>query len=197
MQPRGGFPVQQRIHHLAGGVVRRFVAAIDDEVGLGIDRVAAVHQFAQRVFPVTAGEQRTIVPAGHPTDQSWQGATQPNGHCLGPRGFPRQRIHECAATECENHRIVCQKSSDHPPLAVAECGLSITLEEFGDRATRGQFDFLIGVAERQAETRREPATDGCFASSHQPDQDDAAAGNRLGKGNSLAESGGSCHGADA
>ena len=42
MQPPGRVSSQAaRVHHLAGGVVRWFITAIDDKVGLGIDRVAA------------------------------------------------------------------------------------------------------------------------------------------------------------
>ncbi len=193
MQPAGRLPVQQRIHHAGGGVVGRFVAAVDDDVGFGIDRIALLHQAAQRLLAITAVEQRAVVAGGDTANQSRQGAAQPDGNCFGSGRFARLRVHEGAATECQDHRIAGQQAADHPALTVAERRLAITCEQFGDGAARGQLDLLVGVAKRQAQARGQAAPDRRLAGAHKADQYDAAAGDRVGNWNRLPKSSVACH----
>ena len=78
VQAAGGFPVEQSVHDTGGRVIRRFVTAIDDEVGLGVNRVTLLHQVAQRFLTVAAGQQGAVVARRHAADQGLQGAAQPD-----------------------------------------------------------------------------------------------------------------------
>ena len=84
VQPAGGLPFDQCVHDAGGGDIGWLVAAIHDDVGFGVDRIADLHKLAQCVFAVTAVEQRAVVAPGNATHQSRQGAAQPDGNGLGP-----------------------------------------------------------------------------------------------------------------
>ena len=95
------------------------------------------------------------------------------------------RVHEGAAAERQHQRIAGEQPADHPALAVAEVALAVAGEQLGDGAAGRQLDLGVGVAERQAEPGRQPPADRGLAGAHQPDQHDAAAGQRVGQRNGL------------
>ncbi len=178
-QPPRRPPGQQRVQHPAGGGVRTFIDAIDDHVGLGVDRIAHIDQPLQNVRGIAVRQQRAVVARGDPAQQRGQRAAQPHGHRLLARDRPRLGVHEGAAAERQHQRVAGQQPADHPALAGAEVALAVAGEQFGDRAARRQLDLRIGVAERQAQSRRQPPADRGLAGAHQPDQDDAATGERF------------------
>ncbi len=103
------------------------------------------------------------------------------------------RIHEGAAAEGQDHRVAGQQAADDAAFAVAEGWFAVAGKEFGNGAAGGELDFLVGIAERQAEPGGEATADGGFASAHQADQHDAAAGDRIGDRNRLPQGSVACH----
>jgi hypothetical protein len=83
-------------------------------------------------------------------------------------------IHEGAAARRQDQWVAGQQPSDHPALAIAEIGLAIAGEQFGDGAAGRKLDLGIGVAERQSESGGEAAADAGFAGAHQAHQHQAA-----------------------
>ena len=64
---------------------------------------------------------------------------------------------------------------DDPRFAAAEIGFAAMGENIGDAHPGRLFDFRVGVNERNAEPRGQPAADGGFAYAHHADQHDRAA----------------------
>ena len=178
-QPPRRPPAQQRVQHPAGGGVRAFIAAIDDHVGLGVDRIAHIDQPLEDLRGIAVRQQRAVVAAGDAAQQRRPAGSAARRHRLLARDRPRLGVHEGAAAERQHQRVAGQQPADHPALAGAEVALAIAGEQFGDGAARRQLDLGIGVAERQAQSRRQPPADRGLAGAHQPDQDDAAAGERF------------------
>ncbi len=145
------------------------------------------HQPAHDLGRVALAQQRPMRPPAHSAHQGRQPDPQPHRHRVGPNRRPGRRIHERAATGRQHQRIAGQQTANDPPLALAKLPLAVTCEQLGDAAAGREFDLRIGVAERQSQPRGEPAADRRFASAHQSDQDDAAAGNALGQGDGLAQ----------
>ena len=81
----------------------------------------------------------------------------------------------------QHERLAGEQAADHPPLAVAELALAVAGEQLGDGAAGRQLDLGVGVAERQPEPGRQPPPDRGLAGAHQPDQHDAAPGQRVGQ----------------
>ncbi len=119
-QPPRRLPGQQRVQHLAGGDLRALVAAIDDDVGLGIDRVARGHQPLQHLGRVAAVQQRPMGAPGDAAQQRRQRAAQPDRDGLAPDRRAGLRVHERAAAGRQHQRLAGQQPADHAALAVAE-----------------------------------------------------------------------------
>ena len=102
---RGASRAPQHVQHTLGGGIRALVAAIDDDVRLGINLMTGIHQTLQDLGPVAVGEQRAVVAAGHPAQQNRQGTAQPDGDGFLADHRAGFRVHERATTECEHQRI--------------------------------------------------------------------------------------------
>ena len=72
-QPARRAEVEQRLQHLIGGLLRAIVAAIHDDVRLGIDRMAHRHQPLQHFLMVPPGQQWAVGTVGR------RGAAAPAG----------------------------------------------------------------------------------------------------------------------
>ena len=192
-QPPRRLPRQQRVQHLRGGGVRALVAAIDDDVGLGIDRVTLVDQPLQDLGRVAVRQQRAMVAAGHPPHQRLQRTAQPDRDRIGARSGAGFRVHERAAAERQHQRVAREQAADHAAFAVAEGALAVAGEQLGDGAAGGQFDLGVGVAERQPESRGEAAADRGLAGAHQPDQHDAASGQGFRQRDAFLQRSVACH----
>ncbi len=184
---------KDRIHHPHGRALQSLIAAVNDHVGLGIDRVAHRRQPLQDFRRVSPGQQRPMVAPGDPACQHRQRAAQPHRCPDLPHCRARARVHERAPAEGQHHRPAREKPANDPPLAVAEGLLAIAREQLGDGAAGGGLDLHIGIAERQAEPSREPAPDRGLAGTHQPYQHNGSLDDRFVRSRPLLHGDVACH----
>ena len=175
-QPPRLAPFVERLQDLGHGVLQRFIAAIDGDVGLGVDRMALLHQSAKDLRRVAGVQKRAVAAGGDPAQQGGQPAAQPHRDGAVPNRAPGLGVYERAAAGGEDQWTAVQQPADHPALPVTEVALPITVEQLGDAAPGGQLDFRVGVAERQAKAGGHAAADAGLARAHQADQHDAPPG---------------------
>jgi hypothetical protein len=73
-------------------------------------------------------------------------------------GAAGRQYHAIAAAQLGNHRL----------LAVTKAQLAFFIEDPWDIGTRAQFNFLVGIFERQAQLFGQQTADGAFSSPHRP-----------------------------
>ena len=89
--PQHGRTVRERGDDARRRLFRRAVAAVDDDIGLGIDRMAPLDQLREHRSRIAALQQRPVVAAGHPRDQYVEIGAQPYrdpAPCDRARGSP-------------------------------------------------------------------------------------------------------------
>ncbi len=82
----------------------------------------------------------------------------------------RRRLDERAAAGGEHAVVVVEQPRDHAPLAVAEMGLAVFVEDVAHAHLRRLLDLLVGVGEGKIEQLRELAPDGRLADAHHADE---------------------------
>ena len=95
-------------------------------------------------------------------------AAKRRAHLLALDGAAAQRDHiRPSGAEQLQHRV---------PLATAELGLALALEERGDRLAEAGLDQLVGVGDVEAEVGAERPRGAALPRGHEPDEDDRGAG---------------------
>ncbi len=155
--------------------------------------MARIHQPAQDFLVIAVGEQRTVGAGGDAAHEGRQQAGEPHRHRFGADRAARFRVHERAAAGREDKRIAGEQAADHAALAGAELAFAVAVEQLADAAPGGKLDLGIGVAERQAEAGRQASADRGLAGAHQPDQHDAATGQRGRQRARIVQRLGGCH----
>ena len=98
-------------------------------------------------------------------------------------------VDESAAAECQDVRRLVEQAGDDPALHVAECGLTVDLEDVRDRHARRLDDGVVGVDEGGTQRLGEAAAHGRLAGPHKPDEHGAAAQHGGGGPRGVAEAG--------
>ena len=145
------------------------VAAVDDDVGLGVDGIALGDQLAEHLALVVILQERPVVAAGGAPDQEFELGPQPHRHPFLADSLARDGVHEGTAAGGQYVHRTVEQARDHAPLAVAKRGLAMDLEDILDRAARGLLDLGVGVDEGNLEARREPPAHGRLSGPHQAD----------------------------
>ncbi len=160
-----------RVAVVSGGAL----AAVDEQIGIGVDRVAAFDQFRQHGARIAGHQQGPVVAPRHPGHQHVEIGAQPHRNAAPGDRRPCHRVHESAAAGRQHMRRLGQQTRDDAPLAVAEYRLAAVAEYLFDGLAGGSFDLDIRIEERQVETRRQTAADFGLAGAHQSDQHDRPA----------------------
>ena len=115
--------VRERGNDARRRLFRRAVAAVDDDIGLGIDRMAPLDQLREHRSRIAALQQGPVVAAGYPRDQHVEIGAQPYRDA--PPCDPRAggRVHERAPAGREDMRRLLQQPRDDAALAVAKHAL--------------------------------------------------------------------------
>ena len=148
---------------------------IDRVVGLGVDRIALLHQRRQDLVRVAALEQRAgAALAGGAGDQRLEIGAEPDRDR--PRRDPgaRLRVDEGAAAQRQHHGPAFEQAGDHPTLQLAKARLAVECEDVGDAEPGGGHDLVVGVGEGCSQRPGEPPTDRSLAGTHQAHQHDGA-----------------------
>ena len=168
-------------------------AAVDDDVGLGVDWVPLGHQFLQCRADVPVLQQRTAAPPAGPLDQNVEVGPQPDGETPLPDPRPGSGIEERAAAGCQHLRFSAKEAGDDPPFSVPECRFSKPLEDLLDRTAGGLDDLVVRIGERQPQPLRQLPADLGLAGSHQADQDDrSGGGSGIGSGHRIGRNRAGC-----
>ena len=121
-------------------VADRPLAAVDHEIGLGVDRRPLLEQRRQPRARIAAREQRPVVtPRGAP-DQHVQIGAQPDRERPLAHQGARLRIDEGAAAERQDLPLAAQQPGDHLALPGAKRGLADLREDVGDGGAGGGLD---------------------------------------------------------
>ncbi|GLQ64760.1 hypothetical protein GCM10007870_03440 [Gluconobacter kondonii] len=86
----------------------------------------------------------------------------------------RLDIHPCPATRRKDAGWSIKQALDDAAFAVAKRRFAMACKDFGNRAPGRAFDFDVRIDERQAADLGEAPSDGGFASTHHPDEDNRA-----------------------
>src|SRR4029079_14992704 len=89
---------------------------------------------------------------------------------MAANGRPCIGIHIGAAARRQHLSAVFEQARDHLALAVAEIGLAMLGEAFGDGLTHRDTDPMVGVDEGEAELFGESAAHRRLAGAHEPDK---------------------------
>ena len=162
----------ESFHHVLHHAVVGHFAGQHRDIGLGIDRMAHLHQCAHGRLRILGLEQRARVAFAHTSHQHVEVGLEPDRD--GPLGDPRPRrlAHEGAAAGGQHHRPLAQQTRDHPLLALAKTRLAVDRENVGDGELGRRLDLVVGILEHQPEAPGEAAPDGALARPHQADEHD-------------------------
>ena len=143
-----------RMASITCSVVRSagWAVGIDHDVGLGVDRIALLHEPRENFSRIALAQQRPVGALLHPVEQHVEFGAQPHGERPGLHQPPRLRVHVGAAAGRQDARRLLQQPGDHPPFAGAELLLTKAFEEFGDGTARRALDLVVCVDEREAES---------------------------------------------
>ena len=153
----------------------RHVARFDRDVGLGIDRIALVDQPPQRLDRIGVLEQRPVVAALDAARSARRAVARSQTEMplarIAARVSGFMKAPPPVASTCgppSSSRAITRR------LAGAEIRLAVGGEDLRDRHAGGLLDLGVGIDERQAEARRQPAADRRLAGAHHADQHDRA-----------------------
>ena len=153
-------------------------ARLHGDVGLGIDRIADIHQLLQRGGRIGGFQHR---PVGAPLDafhQHLEIGLEPDRDGLGADQRAGVGIHIGAAAGRQHLRAAFEQPRDHARLAGAELGLAAGLENIRDRHAGRFLDLGVGIDKGQPEPAAELAADRGLARAHHADKHDRAAAER-------------------
>ena len=165
-------PVGERLDDILDDRSVRDVAAVDGDIGGGIDRIALFDEPRHDGGRIVVIEQRPVGAAAHALHEQGKIGTQPDrnaGFANATAGF---LVHEGAAAGRHDLGAAVEQSGDDLALAFAEIGLAMIGEDLGNALSGGEFDLVVGIDEGNAELFGEPAADGGLAGAHQADKDD-------------------------
>ena len=139
----------QGLLQAAGGIVQALIIAGQGDVGLGIKRVASIHQALQHLGRVGVQEHGAMFPPSDTADQHRKRAFQPDGNGTTPANrSPRGGIGKGTAAGCQHQGRAGQQAGNHAPLTIAEMRLAIAGKDFRDWHASGVFNFRVGVSKR-------------------------------------------------
>ena len=172
--------VSGQFHHgFVHNFLMRYIARLDGDRRLGIDRIPLIHQTPQCPFRIRILQQRPVRALPHPAHQHIKIRLEPDADPRFPDPRPRLCIDKRAAASREHHRPLVKQSRDHTLLALPEFRLAALRENLGDCHSRGGFNLAIRIRKRQAEPLRQPLSNRTFARTHHADQHNGPCAQRL------------------
>ena len=160
--------LDDRVDHVAVRTIPAFYV----NMGRRVRWCPLFGQAFERALRIAVAEQRPGVPARSPFGENVDGSIEPDRDRARIEKVAGSRIDEHPAAGGDDPDLAVDQAGDEAPLAVAEIFLSKSFEDLGRRKPGRILDRCVAIDKGQPESLREPAPDGRFADSHQPDKDD-------------------------
>lgn len=157
-------------NHFGDDDLLGLVARVNNDVGLGIKRVALVHQATHDPFGIVIVQERPVGAAADAFHQGRQVGLQPDRDAAARDGPPCLRAHERTAAGGDDTRPAFKQTRDHPTLQRAEFALSIGREQVRHRHARNGLDLVIAVDEWQLQCIGHTPANHRLAGTHQADE---------------------------